>query len=260
MMTSFWSLTTADSGVVPPLDTDVVPGDTETLVTTGAITVMAAVPVCPSLVAVIVTGPPTATAVTIPPDDTVATPLFEVDQLTTRPVSVVPAASRNVAESCTVAPGVRFCVDGDTATVATGGGTTVTVAEPSCPSLEATIVTGPPTATAVTIPVDDTVAMAVFVEDQVTVRPARAPPWASRGVAVSWVVCPVASVDVGGVTATDATGGGGSVPPLHARITVRQAVKMMRTARVTRIVPGRFFRDQRVVSVRVGSPPFMERT
>jgi hypothetical protein len=73
-------------------------------------------------------------------------------------------------------------------TVATGGGVTVTTAEPSWPSLVATMVTGPPTVTAVTSPVVETVATAVFVDDHVTVRFWRLPPWASRGVAVSCVV------------------------------------------------------------------------
>ena len=185
MVTLFWSRTTAVSGVVPPLATAVVDGDTVTVVTVGATTVTVAVPVWPSLVAVIVTGPPTATAVTSPPPETVATPLFDDNQETTRPVSVFPAASRVVGVSCTTAPGVSDGEAGDTVTLATGGGITVTVADPSCPSLDATIVTGPPMVTAVTSPVDDTVATALFVDDQVTVRFVRLPPVASSVVAVS---------------------------------------------------------------------------
>jgi hypothetical protein len=64
----------------------------------------------------------------------------------------------------------------------------VTVAEPSCPSLEATIVTGPPTVTAVTCPDEETVATAVLVDVHVTVRPVSVPPAASRVVALNWTV------------------------------------------------------------------------
>ena len=122
--------------------------------------------------------------------------------------------------------------DGDpgaTLTVATGGGVTVTLAEPSCPSLEATIVTGPPTVSAVTRPDDETVATAVFVDDHETVRFVRLLPWASLGCAVSCVVWPTEMVVDGGETATDATGAGGAaLSPLHAASTVRQAARPKR--------------------------------
>jgi hypothetical protein len=85
--------------------------------------------------------------------------------------------------------------------------------------------------TAVTRPVEETVATAVFVELQVTVRFVRVPPRASRGVAVSCTVPPTMTDDDGGETSTDATGGGGSVPLLQAATTVRHA------ARVTRSTP-----------------------
>ena len=115
-------------------------------------------------------------------------------------------------------------------TLATGGGVTMTVAEPSWPSLEATIVTGPPTATAVTMPDEETDATAVLIDVHVTVRPVKAVPWASRGVAVSCAVCPTESVDAGGVTCTEATGAGGSVPPpLQAKSAVRQAARIVVT-------------------------------
>jgi hypothetical protein len=170
-----------------------------------------------------VTGPPTTRPITSPEFDTVATALFDELHVTTRPVNTAPDASRVVAESCTAARGVKDGDAGDTLTVATGGGITVTVAEPSCPSLEATIVTGPPIVTAVTRPVDETVATAVLVEVQVTVRFVRLPPWASRVVAESCAVPPTTIEDVGGDTSTEATGGGGSVLPLHAASTVRHA-------------------------------------
>jgi len=55
-------------------------------------TVTAAVPLCPSLVAVIVAAP-TATPVTSPEADTVAIAVFELAQAITRPLSTLPAAS-----------------------------------------------------------------------------------------------------------------------------------------------------------------------
>jgi hypothetical protein len=69
----------------------------------GALTTMVAVPERLSLVAVI-TAEPFATAVTRPLADTVATPVLPLDQVTVRPVSTVPAASRSVTESCEVWP------------------------------------------------------------------------------------------------------------------------------------------------------------
>jgi hypothetical protein len=137
---------------------------------------------------VIVTGPPTATPVTTPELETVAMFVFDDDQVTTRLVNVAPDASRSVATSDVVDPGVTDDDAGATVTVATGAGMTVTVADPSWPSLDATMVTGPPIVTAVTSPVDETVATAVLVELQVTMRLEMAPPCASRGVAVSWTV------------------------------------------------------------------------
>ena len=182
-----------------------------------------------------VTGPPTVTPITSPEPDTVATALFEELHVTTRPVNTAPEASRVVAESFTTANGVKDGDAGDTLTVATGGGVTVTIAEPSCPSLEATIVTGPPTVSAVTRPDDETVATAVFVDVHVTVRFARLLPWASFGCAVSCVVCPTTMVLAGGVTATDATGAGGPEPsPPQAAATVRQAASPKRRLPVRR--------------------------
>ena len=182
-----------------------------------------------------VTGAPTVMPVTSPEPDTVATALFEEVHVTTRPVSTAPEASRVVAESCTEARGVKDGDAGETLTDATGGGTTVTVAEPSCPSLEATIVTGPPTVSAVTRPDDETEATAVFVDDHDTARFVRLLPWASRGCAVSCCVWPRVMVVEGGVTATDATGAGGAaLSPPHAASTVRQAERPKRRRAVRR--------------------------
>src|SRR5207302_1438133 len=67
----------------------------------GAVTVMAAVPLCPSLVAVIVAAP-VATAVTSPLPFTIATAVLLLAQVTARPLSGVPFASFGVAVSCAV--------------------------------------------------------------------------------------------------------------------------------------------------------------
>src|SRR5256885_11061732 len=104
---------------------------------------------------------PTATPVTTPLADTVASAAFDLVQLITRPLSTFPAASLGVAVSCTVAPTNTFAVAGLTVTDATGTVDTVTAAVPLCPSLVAVIVTDP-TATPVTTPLADTVASATF--------------------------------------------------------------------------------------------------
>ena len=94
-------------------------GLTFTLATGTNVTVTAEVPVLPSLVAVMVTGPPTTFAVTRPVASTVATVALLVVQVTVRPVSGVPAASFGVAVSWTVSPGCRLAVGGLTSTEAT---------------------------------------------------------------------------------------------------------------------------------------------
>ena len=78
-------------------------GETVTVAAGGAVTVIEAVPDCPSLVAVIV-ALPGATAVTTPDEETVATELALLDQVTGRPVSTFPFASCVVALSVTVCP------------------------------------------------------------------------------------------------------------------------------------------------------------
>src|SRR5439155_25859079 len=96
----------------------------------AGLTVTAAVPLWPSLVAVMVTGPPAATPVTSPLPLTVATAALLVAHMTVRPVSTLPLASFVVAMSCTVCPTGTVAVAGITATEATGTGLTVTAAVP----------------------------------------------------------------------------------------------------------------------------------
>src|SRR6266576_225348 len=89
------------------------------LATGTSVTVIDDVPVLPSLVAVIVTGPPAAFAVTRPVALTLATVALLDVQVTVRPVSGGPFASRGVAVSWTVPPGFSDADVGVTSTDAT---------------------------------------------------------------------------------------------------------------------------------------------
>ncbi len=145
-------------------------------------TVTVAVPLFPSLVAVI-TDVPTATAVTTPAPDTVATDGEALLHVTTRPVSTPPTESRVTAVACVVVPST---IDGEasvTTTALTGTGDTVTVAVALCPSLVAVMV-AVPGATAVTRPLPLTVATPVADEVQLTARPASTSLLAARVTAV----------------------------------------------------------------------------
>src|SRR5205807_6079780 len=129
----------AVSCVVVPTKTFAVAGLTTTDATGTVDTVPAAVPLCPSLVAVIVTAP-TAPPVTSPVADTVAMAVFELVHATARPVNTFPAASLVTPLSCCVAPTDTVADAGLTATEATGTVDTVTAAVPLCPPLAAVIV------------------------------------------------------------------------------------------------------------------------
>src|SRR6266480_3452548 len=85
----------------------------------GAVTLAAAVPLCPSLVAVIV-AEPAATPVTRPLPFTLATAALLLAHVTTRPVSVLPGESLVTALNCRVAPTGTLAVVGLTVTDATG--------------------------------------------------------------------------------------------------------------------------------------------
>src|SRR5207245_5272886 len=82
---------------------------TDATVTTLPVT--AALPVTPSLVAVIVTAP-AATPVTSPVDETVAVAGALDTQVIARPDSTAPAASFGLAASCTLAPTSTSAVAG----------------------------------------------------------------------------------------------------------------------------------------------------
>src|SRR5205809_2057660 len=177
----------------------------------GAVTVTADVPLTVSDVAVIVAAP-AVTPLTSPLPVTVATAGLLDAQVTVRPVRVLPFASLRVAVSWTVWPVGTEAGAGVTVTDATGagggGGVTVIAAVPPCPSLVAVIV-AEPAAAPLTRPLLSTVATAVLLLDQVTVRPDSRFPFASLRIAVSCTVWPACTVADGGVTSTDATGVGG---------------------------------------------------
>src|SRR5947199_1191341 len=194
----------AVSCTVWPTCTDAVLGLTVTDATGTVLTVIAAVPLCPSLVAVIVAAP-AVTPVTTPLPLTVATAVLLLPQLTGRPDNGLPLASFGVAVSCTVWPTCTDAVLGLTVTDATGTVLTVIVAVPLCPSLVAVIVAAP-AVTPVTSPLPLTVATAVLLLAQLTGRPDNGLPFASLGVAASCTVWPACTDAVAGLTATDATG------------------------------------------------------
>src|SRR6266576_2798309 len=170
----------------------------------GVVTLIVAVPLFPSLVAVIVADP-AETAVTRPLAETVATAGALLDHVTTRPVSVLPAASLVAALSCAVVPTRSVLVAGATVTVATGTAVTVIALVPLLPSLVAVIVADP-AETAVTRPLAETVATAGALLDHVTTRPVSVLPAESFVTALNCSVAPLVRLPVAGVTATVATG------------------------------------------------------
>jgi len=179
----FESFGVAVNWVVAPTVRLAAAGLTVTDATGTFVTVTAAVPLCPSLVAVIV-AEPAAAPVTKPLAETVAAAALLVAQVTTRPLRAVPFASFGVAVNWVVAPTVTPTAVGLTVTEATGTLVTVMADVPLCPSLVAVIV-AEPAATPVTTPLAETAAAAALLVAQVTARPPRAVPFASFGVAVN---------------------------------------------------------------------------
>src|SRR5437879_2339908 len=190
------------------------------------VTVMAAVPLFPSLVALIVMEPG-VTPLTRPLVLTVATAVLELDHVTVRPESGAPPEFCGVAVSCTVWPACTEAEGGVTSTDATGTFVTVIDEVPLFPSLVAVIV-AEPGMTPETSPLLLTVATAVLELDHVTVRPESGFPPASLGVPVSCTVWPACTEAEGGVTSTDATGTGvtviAEVPLLPSLVAVIVAV------------------------------------
>src|SRR3989475_12895183 len=96
-----------------------VAGETATEATGTIVTVIVAVLLLPSLVAVIV-AEPGVTPATRPLPLTVATLVLPLDHVTVRPVSVPPPKSLGVAASCSVCPTRMLAVAGEIVTEATG--------------------------------------------------------------------------------------------------------------------------------------------
>jgi len=115
------------------------------------VTVTVALPLLPSLVAVIVADP-CFLPVTTPLCVTVAVVPELLVHVIARPVSTFPFASFSVAVRVTVASSATLGADGDMVTVATGASVTLTVDVPLFVSLVAVIV-AEPTVTPVTRPV-----------------------------------------------------------------------------------------------------------
>src|SRR5437773_944620 len=131
------------------------PAPTSTTEALGGVTVMTDVPLCPSLVAVIV-AEPAATPLTSPLPLTVAADVLLLCQVTVRPTSGLPFASLGVAVSGRLLPADTVPDAGVSVTEATGMCTTVMAEVPFFPSLVAVIGADPAT-TAVTKPVARTV-------------------------------------------------------------------------------------------------------
>src|SRR5437773_11902638 len=130
-----------------------VAGVTASDATGMGVTVTADVPLVPSLVAMIVIGPPAAFPVTTPFASTSAIVALPVRQMTTRPLSGLPFASLGVAVSCVLAPTCTLAVGGATSTGATGAeAAAVTAALPLLPAPAAVTAAGPPPVLPVSTP------------------------------------------------------------------------------------------------------------
>ena len=123
----FASWSVAVNCAVCPTCTPADAGVTATEATGTAVTVMDDVPLCPSLVAVMVADP-VAIAVTNPLPLTRAIVVSLLDHVTARPDKGVPLASLGVAVSCAVCPTDTVADGGLTLTAETGGSVTTTVA------------------------------------------------------------------------------------------------------------------------------------
>jgi hypothetical protein len=132
----------AVSCAVCPIRIEAVEGESATEATGTGVTVTAALPALPSLVAVIV-AVPTTLPVTSPLLETVATLVLLLAHATVLPVRLPPAESFGVAVSWTVCPTGMLAVAGETATDATGTIVTLIAAAPLLPSLVAVIVAEP---------------------------------------------------------------------------------------------------------------------
>src|SRR5215218_9751440 len=176
----------------------------------GLLTVTFADLVTPSIAAVIA-AVPAPTAVTSPDDETVATEALFEDQLTVRPSSACPLASRAVAVAWVVCPTVSDAElsETDTEATGTGSGSTVTVTESLWSPSFATILVCP-AFPARTRPWPFTVAIVVSADCQARDTPSIGAPAESSALAVSWVDPPGARTTASCVIATALTGVAGA--------------------------------------------------
>src|SRR5205823_3218094 len=212
------SLGVAVSCTVEPTDTVAEGGATATEATGTCTTVMADVPLCPSLVAVIVAVPATL-PVTSPLELTVATVVLLLTQATARPDSGLPLPSFGVAVSWTVLPSLTDADAGVTATETTGTNVTVMAEVPFFPS-DVAVIVADPAPTPVTRPLPVTLATPALLLVQLTERPDSGVPFASLGVATSCTVPPTVTFAVAGATSTVATDTGGVLPVIATLQTV----------------------------------------
>ena len=152
-------------------------GETVMLSIGTTVTMMTAVPDFPSLDAVMVDWPaPSPT--TSPVEETVEMELSLELQAIVRPVSTFPAPSTGMARSWRFWETMTVPVGGVIEIDAIGTGTAVTDAVPAIPSVLAEMVAAP-AARAVTTPVELTVAIALFDDDQLKTFPGTKMPPAS---------------------------------------------------------------------------------
>ena len=221
MTAPFASFTVAVSCDVWPVVMVTLVGATAMLAATAAATAIPDVPIFPSLVAEMVVAP-VDTPVTSPVLSTVAILSFDDDHVTVRPVSLFPTASSGSAIRCTVSPTLIAALDGVTRTDETPCGMTVIVEKPETPEALAAMRTVP-TATPVTTPVLDTVAIAAFSVFQKTVAPDTGWPAPSTTDADSVTLAPSVRESVAGVTVMWLLPPGPVESPPHDRSATAQA-------------------------------------
>src|SRR5688572_10375077 len=170
-------------------------------------------PDLPSELAVMVTGPPWASPITIPVVVTAAMAGSLDCQSKLRPVSGFPPASNAWGVSWTPAATSTPELAGVTVTRSTGTERTVTSASPTTPSTVARIRTGPPSATPLTMPVLETVAISGSLLLQAMARPGTVIPLAVRGVAANWRLRPRITWVIPGSTSTLETTSTPATPP-----------------------------------------------
>ena len=202
----FASNASAASWTVAPTAVRSAAGDTVTEFADRA-TVTATLPDAAPALAVIVAVPLPA-AVTRPAASTVATASSLDSHENSAPATAWPFASNASAASWTVAPTAVRSAAGETATEFADWATVTATVPDADPAVAVTDAV--PLPTAVTSPVELTVATAVSALDQVTVAPAITCPFWSRTSAESCIVAPSAASSAVAELAVTVVGRGGS--------------------------------------------------